>query len=286
VTGYNLLEELELQFGNSPEDKIPEEGRDVEKLLAHIEKSLDDREKYCFSEFQRWDYGVNLMKYTGYIMHHQMVREDVSEIQMNSSSFLLDMAINIINDDDMGSRVGDMKDWSKGNRAIMNHISAFFGQVFFDALNGTSQTVNHGIGYEDTLRSLERLKSAPVDTFYWDNLKDVVPDPTIVSESNRLDHLDQRRRYGISEYDIENPRAFVIWMTINGALYSSREDKPTVPSRYPEENATALFRADLLNFVYPLYVFGFKETPLSEDENMNLRRELDNFVLYLRSMSD
>jgi len=290
---YNLLKERVLLFGNRPEDTIPYD--DIAETQQHrdsvIHEALTDREKYCFSENQTWDFNTQIMSYIGITIHEQLSRSSISESQRFSLSYLLDMVISFIDTEDGVSArnlpQSERLSWNQSNRVISNLLHEKMGEALFSALSELPQNISYGESdYLSTLGSISNLHSQPASFFQWETLRDIIPSPTVVSDSDLSDHKEQRRLYGISTYDMDNPRAFICWITIQAALFFSHENQNTVPGRYDFATAEEDWRKDLIDFAYALYIFGFKPSPLTDDESELVRTQLNNYAVYMRSMND
>lgn len=226
-----------------------------------------DRQFYCADLDQRWDYSVTLMHYIAHIMRHQIGGGTLSDEQKSGSEYLIEMAVHAVDDDILHVRPETQNGRAAYGRSVnlINRIiEANWADSFRTALVKRDADVNLGDGYQETLAALISLHDKPAEFFTWEKTRDIVADPTIVSPDNLLDHDEQRIRYGISTYDMQSPRAFISWLTLNAALDYCRPDLYTMPAGYDIETGATDYRRDLIDFAISLYVFGFSANPHDE----------------------
>lgn len=129
------------------------------------------------------------------------------------------------------------------------------------------------------LKNTADEKPVTDDVVIWEDVKHLVPSPTVVPAGGEHTHVEERGKRGYSQYDLENPRAFLAWIIVQGGLFYVSDKAHGTPGRF---NTFTDWQIELLAFLEGIWIDAFTDDSL----NPTAVKALDNFTKILPSLWD
>lgn len=126
-------------------------------------------------------------------------------------------------------------------------------------------------------KATEKLETN--DVVIWEDVKHIIPSPTIVPSGEEHIHVEERGKRGYSRYDLENPRAFLAWIIVQGGLFFVSDKAHGTPGRF---KTFTDWQIELLTFLEGIWIDAFTDAPL----NPIAVKAFDDFTKILPSLWD
>lgn len=165
--------------------------------------------------------------------------------------------------------------WNDLKKQQLAEAKVFFADHYEDVIRNNSFSVD-----EVTVkRQLDDLNQLDLSNLRWDRgLQNVIGDPITVDPVDRERHYTQRKWCGYSDFDMENPAAYLHWITIRTLMFLTSPEAAGRPADFSSEEEYREFGQRINK---QLYLSGFTADPNSEGDFKELYARIPDLLLDL-----
>lgn len=239
--------------------------------------SLREREKYGISKTDL----QNPLQYINYLYASYF-----RQLKTIEANVLLECLINV-NEYIQENTVADYENLQQLKILSSIHLVEY-GELYVEAMKiwpklypeivFTSKKINE----LQLIQLIDFLIVGRSEKWAWDDIKYILPDPTIVSPKNYLQHLYQRGVQGYSQWDAEFFPDYIHWIVLQSTLFLMSKDALGIPLRYSEKPFywDDMLRAFLEGMIYGTYAEDMspEQKTIYETSIMNMLDIYPDFI--------
>jgi len=247
--------------------------------ISFRQRDLEERAKRGMADSDMWNAFNNI---------YWLYAEAFRSIATPEANLLLQSIIDT-NEETNTNTVPYTGNAEKFNAALKAHATEY-AKRHEEAVMIWSQLYEQVLPAKSTLSELEVLslrsdilEATSDEIWNWNAIKDILPDPTVVDESVKVEHLEARSRNGYSKWDFENFPTYIHWVIMNTSLWLGSDQSKGYPARY--EGEPDKWRATLRAFIEGL-IYGTYYPELSERQHTIYQVAVWNMLDYFPDFWD
>jgi len=257
-----MSDDFELEFNALINDSLGDPINEFTKFpvmkdITYRPEDIEERALYGVSQSDIWNAFTNI-----YWLYAEFLRSNGSP----EANILLQCLIDL-NEYSANDTVPFYVDNEKFKAALEAHLREY-GDKYEEALIIWPKLYPEVVSPTGSVKLEDYKVEQIIDTlirdgryWVWDEVKDVLPDPTTVPSEHRSIHEEQRGERGYSDWDAKVFPDYIHWVIMNSALWLGSEKAHGFPARYEgrsHEWGQAL-KAFIEGLIYGTYVLEMSE---------------------------